>query len=237
MRLTADFWPADPWLRKRAEDLVRETGINKLLTANGKYVDVGCGKGHIMETLERVNADKKIQVVGVDVYDYPSRKVQKEIGAMRQAHEVATEKRGLDFRIKDEDRAQTFAFARGEALPFRNGSMEGVSLFYVLHHLEAGQQVTALEEARRVIADRPDSYIFITEDIVANEDERQITAAVDQRLNWETEAEPHNYKSDAEWKKVFEDLGLEVAKAHYYSSGSGKKMVKHAYYALRKKKI
>lgn len=242
MRFISDIWPLSRLLRRRAQILLEATKIGDFLKEGGYYLDIGCGKGHMAHTLEKFNEEKGVQFLIIDAYDYPSRRVKKRISETRKMRiEPALKKlekqtkshiRRLDF-TKEE--GQTFAFARVENLPFKAGVFDGVTLFYVLHHLEVENQKRAIDEAKRIIGDNPDQYIFISEDIVDSERQRKLTERVDRILNWETKAEPHNYRSDEEWARFFKELGLEIVKSHYYSDGSTLKSITQAFYVLRKR--
>ena len=90
-----------------------------------------------------------------------------------------------------------------------------------------------IDEAKRVLKD--DGYIFITEDIVENEEEKKLTEDVDRKLNWESKDAEHSYKGDKEWQDYFEQKGLELVDKKMFESESKKGKIKHASYVLRMK--
>lgn len=236
-----DIWPSPELLQKRAQDIIRETSLNDFLKQGGKYLDIGCGFGHTMPEIERQNAQKGIQIMGVDIAIYPSPGVKRQLARQRREltepairkieQETTTRVLRLDF---DRPNGQNFLFGDARQLPITDKAFDGASLFYVLHHVPAEDQIEILEEAKRVIGDGKDQYIFITEDIVASEEQRAFTQQHDAMANWESPNEPHYYRSNEEWLELFSETGLEVVKTSRYASLYKGKQVQHAAYVLRK---
>lgn len=97
----------------------------------------------------------------------------------------------------------------GQKLPFKDKEFEVVQLITVLHHIKEPEKNIA--EALRV-----GKKLIIMEDIYENELQKYLTFTADSINNWEFLGHPHTNKSDAEWRKLFKNMGLKVVKAEYY---------------------
>jgi len=204
------------WLEKRAKEIIEENEIGGYLKKEGVYLDIGCGKGHLMYELEKENFKKSVQFFGVDIFDYPIRIIKDRIAIMRGT------------------KAQTFAFASAEKLPFEDELFDGVTMFYLLHHLDLWLQKKALKEAKRVIGNDSDQYIFVLEEVCDSKNQERISKKNDMLLNPELIKSPHNYRSDADLVNLFKQVELEIVKAHYYLTGSKNKPLQNAFYVLKK---
>lgn len=91
----------------------------------------------------------------------------------------------------------------GEKLPFGDKEFDQVLLITVLHHVPGYLEL--LKEVARVSRE-----MIIVEDIYENWWDRLNIWFWDSVLNLEFLGHPHNNKSDAEWKKTFEELGFEL---------------------------
>lgn len=99
----------------------------------------------------------------------------------------------------------------GKRLPFANNSFDVALLITVLHHTPDPELI--LREACRVA-----SRIMIVEDLHTNLLQKYLTFAMDSTLNMEFFGHPHSNKTAAEWRTVFEKLGLEIAAEHSHPS-------------------
>lgn len=227
MHKASEISPVDKALQKRAEWIIEETGVENFLQEGGRYLDVGTGKGHItqriLEDMEKSGKPLKMYA-GIDVADKPLAKVQKRERARKD----------MGTAVKsDEENSMNFVWASADALPYGEGSFDGASFFFSIHHMNKENIDQAIEEAKRVI--KKDGKIFITEDLVGDEEQRKITEEVDRKLNWESEDEEHNYRSDEEWEKYFASKGLEVVEKKFFESQSKKGPIKHGSYVLKLK--
>ena len=96
----------------------------------------------------------------------------------------------------------------GDRIPFDNNKFDKALILTVLHHTPNPEKI--LNEAKRV-----SKGIIIIEDIYSNWLHEYITYFFDSLLNLEFISHPHTNKSDAQWKKTFEKLGLNLIDAKY----------------------
>jgi len=226
MHKSSELWLVDEALQNRAEWFIENSGIERYLKAGGRYLDVGTGKGHItqrvLEDMEKAGTPLA-GYYGIDVADKPLKKVQGRESARLE-------------KITKTDQGKNpmgFAWANADALPFPDGSLDGASYVFSVHHMNREMTDKVLQEAKRVT--NKDGYIFIAEDLASAEDQEQMrrTAERDDRLNWGKGE--HNYKSDEEWKKYFDETGLELVANEFFESETKKGPIPHGFYVLRKK--
>jgi SAM-dependent methyltransferase len=107
-------------------------------------------------------------------------------------------------------------FVRGDGtrLPVDDESVDGVSLFFVLHHIPYDGQSRVIDEATRVM--KPGGRLFLLEDTPENKIEWEITVRRDRRLNFEGADEEHYYRSGDEWRQMLTEKGLVVEKEVYF---------------------
>lgn len=217
----SELSPFDKALQRRAEWFVNETGIETYLKTDGQYLDVGTGKGHItqriLDDMEKHGTPLK-DYYGIDVADKPLKRVQR-----REQIKQKT----------DNKNPMNFTWSTAEALPFTDQSLDGVSYNFSIHHMNKASIDKAFEEAKRVI--KQAGYIFIAEDLVETKEQRQITEEIDRKLNWESKDIEHNYKSDQEWGKYFNDMGLELVDKKLFQSQSKKGPIQHGFYVVKLK--
>lgn len=222
-------WPFfDEKSQKRAEWFINETGIEKYLRKGGRYLDAGMGKGHIVQRILKDMEDKGEPLegyYGIDIANKPLEKVQ------------GRERRRI--KEKGSQNPMNFVWAASEALPFQERSLDGVSYNFCIHHMlpeKDGDRIKThlsliFREAKRVI--KKDGYIFIAEDLVDSEEQREFTEYMDRRLNCEGSDVSHHYKSDEEWKEFFSQNGLEVVGEKFFKSEHRGGSVKHGFYVLK----
>jgi len=110
-----------------------------------------------------------------------------------------------------------------------DGSMDGITLNFVLHHIDAKNHAAVFAELRRVL--KPDGNLFVAEDLADSEQEAKIVEAADRRINMEIAAEAtHNYRSRQEWHEFFRQHGFEVAEDHETKPGK----VRHGFFVLKR---
>ncbi len=129
-------------------------------------------------------------------------------GNGRLAELVARHRQDIRFLGADplirESVAIPAACADGTKLPFGDGAVDGVMLIDVLHHTT--EPLDVLREAARVA-----SRFVVIKDHLAN---GPVSRATLRLMDWVGNARygvnlPYNYLSTPEWKKAFEDAGLE----------------------------
>lgn len=213
----------DNALAKRAEYFVRDSEIENFFKKDGSYLDIGIGKGHIVERIitDLAAAGNPVrEYKGIDVADKPLRAVEKRVAhILKKTNPQLNEKNPFGFQ-----------WASGEYLPFRNQTFDGVSCIFCLHHTNEKIIAKALEEAKRVI--KKDGRIFIVEDLAGTAEEKSRVEEIDRRLNFETKHEKHYYKSDVEWKKYFTAHELKILHVKFFSSRHHGLTVQHALYVL-----
>lgn len=97
----------------------------------------------------------------------------------------------------------------GGQFPFRDGQFTTCQLITMLHHTPDPEHL--IREAMRV-ADR----IIIMEDVYKGEWQKRLTFFADSIVNGEFHGHPHTNRSDAEWRKTFNRLGLRVEFSEEY---------------------
>lgn len=226
MHRVSEFSPVDKALRKRADWIISETGVEDDMTEGGHYLDVGTGKGHITQQI-LTDMEQKEAPLGsyssIDIGDKPLKKVQKrERKRLQQVGVVENTKNPMGF-----------AWASAESLPYKSDSLDGVSFFFSIHHMDKDDLNEVITEAKRVL--KKDGLIFIAEDIVEIEEQRKITEERDRKVNWEGNDKEHSYKSNNEWKKYFEENGLEVVRSTFFQTDDKKGTIQHGFYVLKLK--
>lgn len=179
----------DRFLQHRAAGMVRNSGILPYLRDGGRYVDVGSGFGHITEKVALAERALATRWVAIDPAIRPSRPVRRRLN------------RAAARRV-------SFVMGLGEMLPLRDGCVDGVVLFFVLHHVPRALQATVLTEARRVVG--RDGRVFLIEDTPADAEQWSRVVRWDRRSNWESGRAEHHYRSVAEWEALAAELGFRL---------------------------
>jgi ubiquinone/menaquinone biosynthesis C-methylase UbiE len=111
----------------------------------------------------------------------------------------------------------------GKHFPFQDDVFDTSLIITVLHHTPEPELI--LQEAGRV-----SRRIILVEDIYSNWFHKYLTYFFDSLMNLEFFSHPHSNKSDFEWKKTFNSLGLKLVSAKY----SRCLVFRHAVYFLEK---
>ncbi len=227
MNGVSEFSPVDKALRKRADWIISATGVEDDMTEGGHYLDVGTGKGHITQQI-LTDMEQKEAPLGsyssIDIADKPLKKVQKrERKRLQQVGVVENTKNPMGF-----------AWASAEALPYKSDSLDGVSFFFSMHHVDKDELDEIINEAKRLIK-KEGGRIYIAEDLVETEEQRQITEDVDRKVNWEDKDAEHSYKNNKEWEEYFNQMGLEVVRSTFFETEEKKGTIQHGFYVLKLK--
>lgn len=176
-------------------DLVERLEVADRMVANGAYLDIGSGTGHITVGMALAGERKSARCIGLEPVSKPTGRVKKRI-QRRSAVNV------------------NFARAIGNELPLRENSVDGVSMFFVLHHIPLEIQNLVFDEIQRVM--KPGGLFFLWEDTPENDEEYEYHERQDRRLNFEAKSEPHFYRKGDEWDTVFQNRGFELIHKAYF---------------------
>jgi len=113
----------------------------------------------------------------------------------------------------------------GGRIPFDDDNFDAALIITVLHHARQNEKIVM--EAQRVAR-----KIIIIEDIYSGAIHKYLTFFMDSLVNLEFFGHPHTNRSDKEWKKLFEKIGLKLKDAQYRKSMFP--FVRHATYYLEK---
>lgn len=213
-------WKVDEWLQQRAKWMIDEADVLPELIPKVRFVGenvtgptvvfVGAGKGHEMEEVERVIPSAKL--IGLDPHDHFAPPVESRL------------------REVEADVAYLHETIRGQELEgIQDHSVDAVTLFFVLHHIEEGEHDKVMSELRRVL--KNDGRVFVAEDIVDTSEEYAITERADRLINLELAQGPHHYRSVNDWLAYFEEHGFDVKRHHEVKPGK----VRHGFFVLQPK--
>ncbi len=107
----------------------------------------------------------------------------------------------LDVRDRSMERELAPVVYDGRKIPFPDKAFDCALLLTVLHHTPDPDAV--LREAARVAR-----RIIIIEDVYTNTLQKYMTFFTDSLFNLEFRDHPHSNRTDAEWRRSFERLGL-----------------------------
>ncbi len=207
--------PADSVLKRRAAGLVDKLEIAEHLQANGTYVDIGSGTGHIPTQIARRAVGLHARFVCIEPVSRPTKRVLHRMRTRTDGH-------------------VHFARSIGNRLPLPDGVANGVSAFFVLHHIPYPIQLEVLAEIKRVLV--PGGLFFLWEDTPRNEREFLANEVWDRRLNFEPRSEPHFYRSGDDWQKLLTESGFEPVNQAYYEDHSrrrGEGLIRHTGFVSR----
>ncbi len=214
LNFLANFKIVDEVFQKRAFDLIENTKIMKYIKNGGVYLDLGAGIGHIAEKIDEY-AD--VNIIAIDPMWKPIKNVDK--------------------RLKNKGSNVTFLKSGGDKIPIVDNSLDGVALFFVLHHINFDVQEKLLGEIVRVL--KKDCYLFLVEDVPASGDDKERILNWDSRHNFEGKNDEHFYRFDDEWQSLVQKSGFEIIENIYFEDISSKKdegVIPHRCYILKSNK-
>lgn len=207
--------PADRILQRRAVDLVDKLRLVRYLKPRGVYVDVGSGTGHNSAQMAGTAKGLGARFICVEPVSKPTWRV---LRSMRH----------------HSDGLVQFIRAVGNRLPLPSQIADGVSIFFVLHHIPYPIQLAVLTEIKRIL--RPGGRVFIWEDTPENDLEFKANEVWDRRLNFEPRSEAHYYRRGDDWRDLFIEHGFEVVDRVYYEDQSFRKKegtIRHTGFVLQ----
>jgi len=171
--------------RLRAAHVVHRTRILRHLPKTGLMLDIGSGYGHIGEVIVR---------------DAPGRSCVLMEPGYAPSPQVTR-------------RTAPYAFwpmrGDGRRLPFADATFDAAWAMFVLHHVEIAEQAVMLNEVARIL--RPGAVFVLAEDTPRTPAEYANAVRADERINFEADGAPHNYRSVADWRSELPASDLEVA--------------------------
>ncbi len=212
LNVCASLNAVDKILRNRATVLVEQTGIMKYLKKNCVYLDIGTGLGHIAE---QIVEQKDVKLFATEPTWKPLRKLKK--------------------RLKQKNKNVYFMKNGGERVPINSNSIDGVFLYYVLHHIPYDVQKKIINEINRIL--KMGGMLFLIEDIPSNSEEYERIVRWDSRLNYENANENHYYRNDDDWIEFLKKHALRVVENIYFEDISPKKdegIIPHRCYVLER---
>ncbi len=218
--------PVDTALTQRADWIVEELKVGRYLAPRIKYkepgvlkqnnveqgvtvVSIGSGKGHEMDEMDMILPGSTI--IGLDPDDYLAAPVAERLQTL--AHDSTY--------LETHNRAEHMQDVAA-------ASVDGVTLNFVLHHIDEPLHGKIFDEVKRVL--KHDGYLFMAEDLVDSAAEQQLVEREDRKINLEiADDAPHNYRSMVEWNAFFAKHGFEVVDQHEVKPGK----VRHGFFVLR----
>ena len=177
---------------------------------------MGSGTGHITSQITRKTRGKAARFLCVEPVSRPTWRVRRFVEERTAGHVY-------------------FARATGDELPVETAVADGVSAYFVLHHIPYDIQLAVLADMKRVL--KPGGLMFLWEDTPTNEREFAATEALDRRRNFEPRSAPHFYRSGDDWAALLGTMGFTVVKRHDYDERStlthGRTRVRHTGLILR----
>lgn len=202
------------WLENRAEIMADRSGINEVIEnfdneEKIRIVDIGGGKGHIMREIIKDNSDKEMKTVGIDLSDYASGKVS----ASKEGEKMDS------------------VFGEGENMPIKDKSVELATAYFTFQELDDSQQSEVLEEMKRIIKDN--GRIIIVDE--PPQEKKEGIVARSKNILRNLKLSKFNLRSDKEWRKFFEENGLEVENSKVF--GDDKENEKKLFFSYILKKV
>ena len=182
--------PVQDWLEKRAENMVKESGVNEVIGEYGaeekiKIADIGGGTQHIEKEIIKNNPGKNVSTVGIDLKDYASGAVSGS-GERKKIHTV---------------------FGSGQELPIKKKSVDVATSYFTFQELSDEDQEKMLDEMIRIIKD--DGKLIIVDEPLRGMTEEGIFARAKNILRNVSVSE-YNVHSGEEWRDLFEKKGLRI---------------------------
>ncbi len=218
--------PGDKILEKRADWMIEELRVGRFLAPKIKYIEpgvlkqnnikqgltvvsIGAGKGHEMDEMDKILPGSKM--IGLDPHDYMTVPVAKRLKTL--AHDASY--------LGTHNRAE-------HMVDVADASADGVTLNFVLHHIDESRHGRILDEIKRVL--KKDGFLFMAEDLVNSKEEQKLVEREDRKINMEISADStHNYRSSQQWVDFFKQHGFEIVDQHEVKPGK----VRHGFFVLR----
>ncbi|MEA2098129.1 MAG: class I SAM-dependent methyltransferase [Patescibacteria group bacterium] len=203
---------AENGLEKMERKMIERSGINEALEEIDSEItiaDIGSGKQHDDKAIIEANPEREIKIIGVDPNDYASERVsESEAGEKIES-----------------------VFGKGENLPFENEAVEIAMSNFAFQELNDKQQQKVLEEMGRII--KEGGKIIITEDLPQEGFSAEAYARAKIAI-YNLEISKLNMHSDEEWRKFFEENGLEVESSEKWGNDEENKKEQFVTYILKK---
>ncbi|MFA6096924.1 MAG: class I SAM-dependent methyltransferase [Candidatus Paceibacterota bacterium] len=182
--------PVQDWLEKRAENMVKESGVNEVIEGYDaeekiRIADIGGGTQHIEKEIIKNNPGKNVSTVGIDLKDYAS-------GAISGS---------------GEGKKINTVFGSGQELPIKEKSVDVATSFFTFQELSHEDQEKMLDEMIRIIKD--DGKIIIVDEPPQGMTEEGIFARAKNILR-NVNVSEYNVHSGEEWRDLFEKKGLKI---------------------------
>lgn len=221
LRKMHEISPVDKWQDNRGDWLMDSSKVREYLrpmikekAEKIKVLSVGAGEGHEIDWLDSVL--EGVDVVGLDPNNFWTEPVQKRLNT------------------PDKFGNNTAKYLSPEVMAdnltgVEDGSMDAVTIFFVLHHMNKEKHGKVLQELNRVL--KVGGLVFAGEDIVDSEEEKDITEREDRLLNLEFFThDSHDYRSAQEWEDLFSKHGFQIKE---YNEVKPKK-VRNGFFVLEK---
>lgn len=197
-----------PEVLEATDEGVVEYGSDKE-SIKGKHVlFVGAGKGHEMEAV--LNEFPGVKATGLDPHDYFGPPVERRL-----------KEAGHDVQYLHE------TIHAGELKGIKDKSVDAITLFFVLHHVDPSEYAGVLSELRRVLKDN--GKVFVAEDLADSPAEAKLVEWEDRKANFEIlNRGSHTYKSTEGWKLFFEKEGFVMNRVREVKPGK----VRHGFFVL-----
>jgi ubiquinone/menaquinone biosynthesis C-methylase UbiE len=210
----SELEPVQNWLKDRAELMVERSRANDVVGEFNdeekiRVVDIGGGKGHIMQEIIKANSEKGIKTVGIDLSDYASKKVSES----------------------DEEKKMDSVFGEGEDMPIKGKSVEMATAYFTFQELDDNQQAEVLEEMKRIIKD--DGRIVIVDEF-SQEKETEGIMARGKNILRNLKVSKFNLHNNEEWRKFFKDNELEIESSTVFGDDEENKKEQFISFVLKK---
>ncbi len=213
LNILASLNVVDNFLQKRAVEMIELTKMMDYIKKDGVYLDIGTGLGHIVEQV----------VERIDVNFFATEPMWKPL-------------KKLIKRLKQKNRNVHFMKNGGDNLPIKSGTLDGVFLYFVLHHIPYDIHGKIIDEINRLL--KQDGILFIAEDVPASAEERKRIEKWDARINRENKADEHFYRYDEEWITFLNEKNFDLIENIYFQHKSEKSdegVIPHRCYILKRK--
>lgn len=204
MNFLLNLWFIENKAGKRAGKIVRNSKIEKYLEIDSVYLDIGTGFGHIVESILKNNLEKNIKFITSDPHIGPNKNVLK--------------------RIKQYNLDNNFIFSNINGVDFlrnqKDKSVEGVSLFFVLHHISYNTQEEIINEIRRVL--KKHQFLFLVEDVPEDKESFERIENWDRRVNLESKEDQHYYRTNEDWINLLKKHGFKMVENTLFNSISNR---------------